>query len=100
MTNRSAQSCAFDLSSDNYELKVYSGTDRIWSTDDCARLVPDRQQTLKAGQTADWKISWNGKRSQHGGSCTNRPELPQSGYYYATSQLKGAKPVQYLLILK
>ncbi|QDP95217.1 hypothetical protein FOE78_04185 [Microlunatus elymi] len=100
LTNRSDQSCLLDLNADNYELKVYSGTDRIWSTDDCTRLVTDRKQTLEPGEAAAWKISWNGKRSRHGKSCQTGPEIPRAGYYYATSQLNGAKPVQYLLILK
>ena len=100
MTNRSERTCVLDLGSSNYELKIYSGADRIWSTDDCARLVPDRKPVLQAGQTTDWKISWNGKRSLKGQTCKNRSEIPKAGYYYATSQLRGAKPVQYLLVLR
>ena len=100
MINGADQACRLTLNADVFELKIYSGTDRIWSSDDCARLVPAKQVTLKPEQEVAWSMSWNGERSQQGATCKNRPESPRAGYYYATAQYKGAKPVQFLMILK
>lgn len=98
--NRSHQSCSADVNADDYELRITSGTDRIWSTDDCAKLVRKTATTLKPGEAVVWTITWNGKRSAQGQTCKNRPEMPQPGYYHVTSDLKGARSLDYLLILK
>jgi hypothetical protein len=98
--NGSNQNCVIKINPSDYQLKIYSGTDRIWSTDDCARLVPVITRTTRPEAAVEWTITWNGKRSAAGRVCKARPESPKAGYYYATSQLKGAKPVQFLLVLK
>ncbi|SDS47024.1 hypothetical protein SAMN04489812_2004 [Microlunatus soli] len=98
--NGDDKSCALDLNADDFELKIYSGSDRIWSTDDCAKLVRDHRTTLKPEQDTTWKITWDGKRSQQGKECKARSETPQPGYYYATASYQGAKPVQWLLVLE
>lgn len=97
--NTSSKPCTIKLNPDSYELKIYSGTDRIWSTNDCAKLVPDVSKRVKPDASVAWKTTWNGNRSQQGESCQSRPETPEPGYYYATAQLEGAKPVQFLLVL-
>lgn len=99
-TNSSNQPCTFSVSPDSYQLTIYSGSDRIWSTADCAKLVHTAKVTLKAGHAVAWSITWNGKRSQQGATCQNRPETPQAGYYHATSQLKDTPAKGYLLVLR
>lgn len=99
-TNHSDQACAFKINSADYHLVIYSGTDRIWSSADCAKLVRTTATTLKPGETAGWSMTWNGKRSTQGKDCASRPEAPGAGYYHATSELKGAKAAEYLVILK
>jgi hypothetical protein len=99
MINKSADACRLSVSSDNFTLKIYSGNDRIWSTADCSKLVPAKDATLKSKQDLSWRITWDGKRSQKGATCKSPSAMPRSGYYYATAQLKGGKPVQWLLVL-
>jgi len=98
-TNTSKQPCTFSVSPDTYQLTISSGNDRIWSTADCAKLVHTAKVNLKPGHSVAWSITWNGKRSQQGATCQNRPEAPQAGYYHATSQLKGTPAQDYLLVL-
>lgn len=98
--NRSDQPCSIKINADDYELRITSGTDRIWSTNDCAKLVRSIATTLKPGDAVVWTITWNGRRSAQGETCKNRPEMPQPGYYHAVSKLKGAPSLDYLLILK
>lgn len=98
--NRSHQPCSVKINPDDYELRISSGTDRIWSTDDCAKLVRNTATTLKPGDAVVWTITWNGKRSAQGQTCQNLPEMPRPGYYHVTSKLKGTRSLDYLLILK
>jgi hypothetical protein len=98
LINGSGQTCTATVNRDNFELRIYSGSDRIWSTQDCATIVKPLTRTLKAEQAMAWKLTWNGRRSQPG--CQSRPEIPRPGTYYATAQLAGAEPVRLLMTLR
>jgi hypothetical protein len=98
--NGGANPCSLQISQQSYQLKIFSGTDRIWSSDDCAKIEPKVAKILQPEQQVEWSMTWNGKRSDEDANCRARPEMPRSGYYYATSAVKGAKPVQFLLILR
>jgi hypothetical protein len=98
LINGSGQTCTTTVNRDNFELRIYSGSDRIWSTKDCATIVKPMRRTLKAEQALEWKVVWNGLRSRSG--CQPRPEIPRPGTYYATAQLTGAEPVQLLMTLR
>jgi hypothetical protein len=98
LINGSDQTCTVTVNRDNFELRIYSGSDRIWSTKDCATIVKPRRRTLEAEQAIEWKLSWNGRRSRTG--CMSRPEIPRPGTYYATAELAGAEPVRLLMTLR
>jgi hypothetical protein len=97
LINGSGQACVAQVTRDNFELKIYSGTDRIWSSRDCATAVKPMTRKLGPEQAVEWSMSWNGRRSRAG--CQSRPEIPRPGTYYATAQLAGAEPVQLRMIL-
>ena len=97
LINGSGQICVASMTGANFELKIYSGTDRIWSTKDCATAVKAMTRKLGPEQAMEWSLSWNGRRSRTG--CQSRPEIPRPGTYYATAQLAGAEPVQLRMIL-
>jgi hypothetical protein len=81
VTNRSAGPCRRDLGPGAVELLVYSGNDRIWSSDDCAAAQGSEVLTLKAGASLEKTVTWSGKRSAKGcPSASTRPEA-KAGYY-------------------
>ena len=96
--NGGTATCVAKVNSANFELKIFSGTDRIWSTNDCARLVRARQFALLSQQAVEWSVAWDGRRSRK--TCKQRPEIPRPGTYFATAQLDGAKPVQLRMQLR
>jgi len=98
LINGSATSCLVTVDRKNFELKIYSGTDRIWSSDDCPTAVKTRSAKIKAEDALTWSMRWDGKRSR--ADCKTRPEIPRPGTYFATAQLDGAKPVQLRMILR
>jgi hypothetical protein len=97
LINGAPIACVLTLNAKNYELKIYSGTDPIWSSRDCASLVKPTTKTLASQQALEWELTWNGRRSRAG--CRQRPEIPKAGTYFATSQYAGAAPVQLRMIL-
>ena len=97
LINGSGVTCIAEVTSKNFELKIYSGTDRIWSTRDCSTAVKTVRKKLDGEQALEWTLAWNGRRSRE--NCKNRSEIPKPGTYFATAQLDGAKPVQLRMIL-
>ncbi len=95
--NGSGSTCIATVNKKNFELKIYSGTDRIWSSNDCSTAVKPIRTKLAAERVSAWTMRWNGRRSAD--DCKNRPEIPQGGTYFATAQLEGAEPVQLRMIL-
>lgn len=98
LINGSDATCIVSVQPTSFELKIYSGTDRIWSSDDCAAAVKPISTKVKSEDAVRWSMRWDGRRSQKG--CKSRPEIPRAGTYVATAQLKGAKPVRLRLILR
>ncbi len=98
LINGSGQTCIASITGKNFELKIYSGTDRIWSTNDCSTAIKSITKKLPAERVVEWSLAWNGRRSRD--DCKNRPEIPGAGTYFATAQLDGAKPVQLRMILR
>ena len=98
LINGSDETCRVEVDADAFELKVYSGTDRIWSSDDCAKAVKTISKKVRSEDAVEWTMRWDGRRSRPG--CKDRPEVPQAGTYFATAQLDGAEPVQLRMILR
>lgn len=97
LINGSVTNCWVSVSSSNFELRIQSGRDRIWSSSDCSKAVKRVYKKLSSEQAVTWQMTWDGGRSA--GDCRNRPKTPQPGTYIATAQLKGANPVQLRMIL-
>lgn len=98
LINGSAATCRVSVTQQNFELTIHSGTDRIWSSDDCETAVKSIAEKVAAEDAVTWSMTWNGRRSAAG--CRNRPEVPRAGSYVATAQLKGADSVQLRMILR
>jgi hypothetical protein len=94
LVNASGHTCLTSVTDQNFELKVYSGKDRIWSSRDCGKVLDAFDKKLAAKADVDWTVTWNGERSVKGERCKQGSDTPRSGIYWATAQLKGAEPVQ------
>lgn len=64
VTNTGSAPCTRDLGQAAVGLTVFSGADRIWSSDDCAPGGPASLQTLAPGTPEKIGVTWAGKRSQ------------------------------------
>lgn len=79
--NTGAQPCVLNLQASSFSLTVTSGTDRIWTTADCAKWVPAKKQSLKAQQSYEFSIAWGVHRSAAG--CKESKSLLNPGTYVA-----------------
>lgn len=98
LINGSGATCTVKVGNDNFELRVYSGVDRIWSSKDCSTAVKAIAKTLAKDQAVGWKMTWDGRRSKD--DCKQRSEIPNPGTYFVTAQYAGAEPSQLRMILR
>jgi hypothetical protein len=77
--------CQRDLGQAAVELLVYSGADRIWSSDDCAPGGPAKLTTVVPGTPDVTRLTWSGRRSLPG--CAGPEEQAQAGTYRVTARV-------------
>ena len=88
ITNSGSTECVVDAGDLQREVVVVSGTDRVWSSKDCASAdSPARSLLLAPGMTDTTQLAWNRVRSAPG--CPADLPAPQPGTYQATVALAG-----------
>ncbi len=88
ITNAGNTQCVVDAGELQREVVIVSGTDRIWSSKDCARTdSPARSLLLAPGMTDTTQIAWNRIRSAPG--CPDGLPAPRAGTYQASVALAG-----------
>ncbi len=98
LINGSDQTCIARVTRKNFELKIYSGDERIWSTADCRSIITPISQRLSSEHAIAWSLTWDGKRSKS--DCRSAREALRPGTYRVTAQLQGAEPVQLRMLLR
>jgi hypothetical protein len=92
LINGSDHTCTARVTRKNFELTISSGSDRIWSTDDCRSALDEISRKLGSEHAVAWSLTWDGKRSKS--NCRSARETLRPGTYVATARLDGAEPVQ------
>ncbi|MEA5053509.1 MAG: hypothetical protein VB093_08715 [Propionicimonas sp.] len=87
VANSGKSSCILDLTAKNYSLTVTSGSDRIWTTDHCAKWVPAKKLTLKPETAYEFEISWPLQRSKK--DCKLTKDQLKAGTYVAKATFAG-----------
>jgi hypothetical protein len=64
--NLGSVACRRSLGPGAVELRVFSGEDRIWSSDDCNSSKDQGVLTLPAGAARATNVAWSGKRTKPG----------------------------------
>ncbi len=66
VTNTGTVACRLDVGTANRSFVVTSGTDRIWSSADCTKTLPN-VAVFKAGDSVSYSHTWTRQRSTTGG---------------------------------
>jgi len=85
VTNTGTVQCSRDLGQAAIELLVVSGSDRIWSSDDCAPGGPGKIVTLEPGEPSRAQVTWPGQRSLPG--CQGPKADAQAGTYRVSARI-------------
>jgi hypothetical protein len=91
LTTLSSPACTWDVSSKVMAVKVTSGSDRIWSTQECSGAVPRQSVVVRKDHPVDVSVAWNGQRSDS--DCTRSTAWAEPGYYHVVAASFGAEPI-------
>jgi hypothetical protein len=89
--NNGPAPCVADLADPQIELRVFSGSARVWGSHDCAVEPGSSPQTLPVGQPIRREVSWSGLSSQVG--CTGVRQRVPAGNYTLFALLGGTQGV-------
>jgi len=98
LTTRTSPACTWEVSSRALVVKVTSGSDRIWSTQECSGAVPKQSVVVRKDHPVDVSVAWNGQRSDR--DCTRSTAWAEPGYYHVVAASFGAEPVDVQFVLR
>ena len=82
--------CNWEVSADSVAVRLTSGSDRIWSTQDCPTAVPEVPVVLRNRKVTLVDITWSGRRSDD--DCSRTTHWAEPGYYYVAAAAMGSEP--------
>jgi len=98
LTTRVSPACDWDVTAESLAVRITSGTDRVWSTQDCVGAIPRQSVVVRKDQPTSVNVVWNGQRSD--AECTRTTPWAEPGYYHVVAAAFGAEPtdVQFPLL--
>jgi hypothetical protein len=91
LTTRVSPACTWQVSPRALVVKVTSGSDRIWSTQECAAAVQKEPVVVRKDVATTVRVGWNGQRSDS--DCSRSTPWAEPGYYHVVAAAYGADPV-------
>jgi hypothetical protein len=88
LTSGGAAACTLAITPDTLALRITSGSDVVWSSDDCPNSLLARQLIVRAHKPVVYTFEWDGRRSTE--TCRTPGKVALSGGYWAEAALIGA----------
>ncbi len=82
--------CTFKVSPESLVVKITSGSDRIWSSQDCPTSIPESDVVVRSGVPTNVDVTWNGRRSDTG--CPSQLDWAGPGFYHVYAAAMGSTP--------
>jgi hypothetical protein len=99
IASNDSAACTFRVSPSTVVVKLTSGSDFIWSSQECPKSMPTVDVVARTVVPAKVNVFWSGKRSDAG--CSHTTQWAEAGWYHAISAALGGEPtdVQFQLEL-
>lgn len=94
-TGRAA--CTVEVDPDELLVKVTSGTDLIWTSDQCPAALWPSQLVVRRSEPLTYRVAWSGRRSAR--RCPLHTERARPGTYVAAAALIGGEPAETTFML-
>lgn len=83
--------CTWQVSPETLTLKITSGADRIWTSQECPGAIAGQDVVVRQAVDTPVVVTWDARRSDEG--CTNAREWVDRGYYHVLAAALGGQPV-------
>jgi hypothetical protein len=90
VTTLSSPACTWQVSAESLAVKIVSGSDRIWSTQDCPEALREVDVVARQEKAATVALVWRGQRSD--ATCSRTTDWAQPGWYHVQAAAFGAEP--------
>jgi hypothetical protein len=89
--------CDWKLSGKTLALKITSGSDLIWTTVQCAKVIPTRELVLRNTGRTRVRLTWNARRSEPG--CPKVTDWALPGTYHLNVAALAGQPQDVTFLL-
>ncbi|MDX6301400.1 MAG: hypothetical protein QOF53_2614 [Nocardioidaceae bacterium] len=97
LTTKQSPACNWTVGPGSLVVKVTSGTDRIWSSQDCVDAVPQRDVVVRKDHPVTVTVVWNDHRSD--AECTTDTPWVGLGDYHVVAAAFGSDPTDRQFVL-
>ncbi|WP_166137450.1 hypothetical protein [Nocardioides ochotonae] len=94
-----AEACTWSVSPRTLSVKITSGNDDIWSSQQCPAAIPAQEVTVRRTVSTPVTLRWNARRSDE--DCSPQGGWALPGFYHVTAAALAGEPadVQFELLL-
>ncbi len=89
LTTRETKACNWTASASSMVVKLTSGDDRIWSSQDCPAAIPPTPVVVRKKVPATVDVTWRGQRSDE--TCSRTTSWAQPGWYHVEAVAFGSE---------
>ena len=82
--------CTWQVSPTTLTVKLRSGDDDIWSSQDCRRAVPTKEVVVRNNVSTEVEVTWSGRRSDD--ECSVFTDWALPGWYYVDAAALAGEP--------
>ena len=90
LSSEKLAACTLSITPDTMTVRVTSGNDVIWSSDDCPDALRAQQVVAREDLPAAYQFRWNGQRSAE--NCQPVDAIPTTGGYWVEAAMIGGEP--------
>lgn len=90
MRSIESPACTYEVSPAHLAMTITSGSDPIWSSRDCPRVLPTQSVVLRPEEPVRLGVVWNARRSNLG--CPGRSAYALDGFYHVQAAALGGEP--------
>lgn len=90
LTTLVSPACSWQVGPATVAVKLTSGSDRIWSSQDCPSTVPTVPVVLRSAKASFVDVSWPGRRSDS--DCSTMTAWAVPGWYHVSAAALGSEP--------
>ena len=86
----STPACTWQVSPSTLTVKLTSGDDDIWSSQDCPRAIPHQDVVLRNNDSTEVEVIWSARRSDD--TCSGQTDWAMPGWYYVDAAALAGEP--------